>query len=381
MIALRGCKLRRAGLAALMLPALATGLAAAGMAQPAPAVPPYMLRYDIESAPQTLATLRRLGCEEAEPASCPLHERYFAMFAAAASGDPAKQAALAARILGRPRLDDDTLRTALGWFGRAAETGHAEAAGHYVWLRAHHSLAPLADEARIARQLQQQAGADTRATHVLSSMYLYGYGVPADAAESLRLLERAALTGDVLARDEMLDRLLTGALGQAADPPGAIVFLKRVAATGDRWAMDRLASLLLEGPQALRDVAEGYRWAMRAACVSVEASGFDPSGQGLPWERLAVLFENGMTQDGAVVIAPDLVQAHMWALIAYAPLEAGEGAHVQPRRLQLVHAMLTRIETRMTPAQIDEGRRRAAAWQPMTAAEALQEPFDLPRRQ
>src|SRR5262245_66320400 len=76
-----------------------------------PAVAPYTLRYDVESAEETLASLRRLGCEDASwELTCPLEERHYRLFAAAASGDARHQMELAAEMLYGDFIDRETVR-------------------------------------------------------------------------------------------------------------------------------------------------------------------------------------------------------------------------------------------------------------------------------
>jgi len=315
-------------------------------------------RYDVDHAPATLKDLQsRCGLIKVLTA-CPLPADDMRLLERAVHGDRLAQHLLASRLAsGNGFPGGNGARSAIGWFGRSAEQGNPEAALRYNDLRTD-GLEPAADEARIAAGLQKSAHAGSAVARIaLSEMMLYGRGVTRDVAGSMQLLRQAADSGDMRARQRLERRLLVGAPGVPPDRAGVIEMHRRAAAGGDPQAMATLGRMLLDGTGNAFDPADGYRWLMRAAHLA-HASAL---------ERVIRLFDEGLVRDSRTIVAPDPVQAYMWILIAARRPETQAPSSTQAR-----------LQGAMSSADLAEARRRAAAWRPMTAAEALAAAFDLP---
>ena len=150
--------------------------------------------------------------------------------------------------------------------------------------------------------------------------------------------------------------------------------LRQRALGGDVNAMLPLARLLLSGPPLLRDIAEGYRWMMRAAYV--EEWGCDDVRicSGDARQAATRMFIEGVVLEGRYEIHPDPVQAYMWAAIVLKPWRRRE------RLLYPLNDIKRDLERTMSRAQVEEAERLVQAWRPMSPQEALQNPFPLPVR-
>ncbi|HEX2892002.1 hypothetical protein [Vineibacter terrae] len=158
------------------------------------------------------------------------------------------------------------------------------------------------------------------------------------------------------------------ALAQGRPVPGAML---PQAQAGDVDAMMVVASDYLRDPYG--DHAEGYRWMMRAAAC--DGPGCIASPDMLHSARLSAassLFY-GVQHATRYVVLPDMMQVYVWMTIAQSAWSTrGEKPDYS------LNFYKREAAARMTPAQIAEAGRRAAAWRPMSLEAVLRTPFDPP---
>jgi TPR repeat protein len=165
-----------------------------------------------------------------------------------------------------------------------------------------------------------------------------------DYATALGIIRPLAERGDAVAQYELGDMYYVGTgVPQAAAE--AAKWYQRAALQGLPAAQHMLALSYEYGTGVVTNPAEGLKWLRRAA----------DQGYGASQHRLAEMYEspsrfsgNGPYQG----IGQDYVEAHKWFNLSAA---SGEPGGERDR---------TELEKKMTPAQIDEAQRRAAAWRP-----------------
>ncbi|TPW06678.1 MAG: Sel1 repeat-containing protein [bacterium] len=178
------------------------------------------------------------------------------------------------------------------------------------------------------------AAGDADAQSWLGMMYLSGQGLPQDDFEALRWFRLAAAQGDLdgivgiadlhrrgqsVERDEAeADRLYRLAAEQGHAGSQAIV--------GGKYEMG------FGVPQDYVEAARWYRLAAEQGHIGAQAG-------------LAIFYENGTG------VERDEVEAYKWFLIA-----ASIGGY-------MLAGLPDEIAAKLTPEQLAEGRRRAAAWQ------------------
>ena len=259
------------------------------------------------------------------------------------------------------------------WLGKSAEQGNAPAATELV-RRQRYGLDVDADWDKIAAALNARAKQGgpfaPSAMRALGPMYILGRGVGRDAAEGVRLLQAAADAGDDGAMEDLMDIYAQGRPGIPIDRKEQLRWVVRLAEKGHPDMMTLAGRLMLNpsivamfnglSPTAVaqpdRNVAEGYRWLMRGALTGY------PGSQ----SELAQLFENGMSVDGAEIVSPDLVSADVWYR-----LSAKDPIFASPRNR-------ASLEFKMTSAEITEAKKRADAFKPISFAEAMARPIELP---
>ena len=148
---------------------------------------------------------------------------------------------------------------------------------------------------------------------------LDGDGVPANAADGARWLERAAQQGQAVAQYRLGAAYERGQ-GVAANPATAIHWYQLAANQGNRKAMHNLAVAYASGAAGKKDMAEAARWFAKAADLGLADSQFN----------LAVLYERG---DG---VPQSLLDAYKWYAIA-----AGAGDTESKTRLGVLTTQLS----------------------------------------
>ena len=307
--------------------------------------------YAPENAAHTVDALRR-RC--AIPFLCPIDK--YQLLSDAVAGDREAQYQLGAVLERGDGLPRDQ-RGATGWYGRAAEQGHAKAA-LALNRRRHDGAAIEADEAKIVVALGVEIDkGNTDAMRALADMRIYGRGAPRDPEAALALLRRAATAGDSDAEIDLANLYLIGAPGVPQNRGEGLRWMTEASNHGNIDAMHQLGYLYTHiSDSALRNPAEGYRWLMRAALLDDFAAE----------EDLSVLLNEGAMTGAQAVIAPDPVSADMWLrLAARSPFHDNSSIRY-------------RIESKMTSVQLDEAKKRAAGWKPHPLAEVLAMKIDPP---
>jgi TPR repeat protein len=330
-------------------------------------------------------TLSRLQLQCRIAMFCPYSDEVWSEFGEAMNGRPESQLMLGVFLM----TGDKVVRDEPGgvqWIGVAAEAGFGRAGIELNRLR-RNGTAMNVDEARIAAGLQAKGAGDPEAMRALAGMYVDGRGVARDPVQAVALLNRASKASSAGADEDLASLMLDGAPGLPPDRDAALEALTRASQRGDTRAMITLSHQLQDPHQGTRpQPAEAYRWLMRAAMLG------DPDAQA----ALSQLFLRGIDNAGGavgpvvgnpavmavlaritqgvphpaaatpqheVVVAPDLVTADKWLLVAEkSPWhdESGERAVLEPN---------------LTTAQLAEAREQAAQWHKLSLAEVMKLDF------
>ncbi len=160
-----------------------------------------------------------------------------------------------------------------------------------------------------------------------------------DYATALRIIRPLAERGDAAAQYELGELYYSG-LGVPQVGAEAVKWYRRAALQGHPAAQHMLALSYEYGTGVARNMAESLKWLRRAA----------EQGYAYSQYRLGQMYES--PGRFGVTLAQDLIEAHKWYNLSAA---GGDPAGERAR---------TELETKMTPAQIDEAQRRAGAWKP-----------------
>jgi uncharacterized protein len=197
-----------------------------------------------------------------------------------------------------------------------------------VWLAL--PLAPcFADSPSFAETRANAEQGDAKAQYKLGLMYQEGEGVPKNYAEAVKWYRKAAAQGDADARSKLA---LWYALGHGNDAD-TLEWLRKSAEQGDADAQYNLGNKYLGGEGVPKNYAEAVEWYTKAAEQS---------------------YAKVQDQLGYVYAGEprDHVQAYMWLSLA-----AAKGD-------EYAKNLLNSIEPHMTPDEIAEAQKRAAAWKP-----------------
>jgi localization factor PodJL len=149
------------------------------------------------------------------------------------------------------------------------------------------------------RVMQLANGGNATAQTIIGLKELDGDGVPANAADAAKWLERAAEQGQAVAQYR-LGAVYERGQGVTANPATATHWYQLAANQGNRKAMHNLAVAFASGAAGKKDMAEAARWFAKAAALGLADSQFN----------LAVLYERG---DG---VPQSLLDAYKWYAIA-----------------------------------------------------------------
>jgi len=162
-----------------------------------------------------------------------------------------------------------------------------------------------------------------------------------DYATALGIIRPLAERGNAVAQNELGDMYYEGR-GVPQAEAEAVKWYQRAALQGLPAAQHMLALSYEYGTGVVRNDAEALKWLRRAA----------EQGYGASQHRLGEMYEKPWRWGGKIGITQDYVEAHKWFNLSAASGEPG-GAMARAE-----------LERQMTPAQIDEAQRRAAAWKP-----------------
>jgi uncharacterized protein len=212
------------------------------------------------------------------------------------------------------------------------------------------------------------------ADSMLGMAYQQGWGVPRDLNESLKWIRKAADLGDPSAQTE-LGWIYANGIGVQRDLREAVRWYRKSAEQGDPHGAYGLGVRYLTGQGVSKDYAEAEKWFRVAAdgghgdaaynlallCLGSfpGQAGQADNAQAAKYFRMAAnqgigdgqCYLGKLYADGRGLMKDD-VSAYQWMLLA-----SQNGAE------QCMQALKT-IETEMKPEQVDEAKRRAAAWKP-----------------
>ncbi len=176
----------------------------------------------------------------------------------------------------------------------------------------------------------------------LGVLYQKGLGVPQDYALAAYWYRKA----DGVTSWYDLAQLYANGLGVKQDYAQAAALYLKGADQGDAPSELRLAVLYFQGQGVPQDDRQGVDWCRKSA----------DQGYAQAQSLLGLLYAQGRG------VLQDYVQAHMWLNLAASHFDTSE---TQTRDITIQQRDL--ITAKMTPDQIAEAQRRAAAWVPALA--------------
>ncbi|HEY5911642.1 MAG TPA: tetratricopeptide repeat protein [Verrucomicrobiae bacterium] len=188
---------------------------------------------------------------------------------------------------------------------------------------------------QLARLKTEAKRGDPEAQYKLGMYYHEGADIAPDYPAAASWFSKAAAQGYAPAQFAFGEMNLN-AEGMLPDEMEAAKWIRKAANQGYAPAQDELATLFSNGVGVMQDDAEAVKWATKAA------------DQGSPDAQyhLGCLLSSNVSANSAV----DAVAACMWLSLA-----AAEG-HKEGEDL------LETLKTRLSPAQIDEVKRRVLQW-------------------
>lgn len=184
------------------------------------------------------------------------------------------------------------------------------------------------------------------AQYNLGVTYLLGLGMPSEPVVGAQWLRQAADQGHPQAQFN-LGRLYVDGLGVPKDAAIAADWYRKAADQGISRAQYNLGSLYSQGRGVTQSYAEAARWHRLAANQGIPEAQFD----------LGVAYARG---EGMPL---NLVDGLMWFEIALRFAAAAE----RPIREDVERAR-DLVAARLTPAEIEEAKRRAREWRPSIPA-------------
>jgi len=222
------------------------------------------------------------------------------------------------------------------WYRFAAEQGDAN--GQAMLAELSYKGKEYAEAAKWYRLAAEQGDADARAK--LAGMYLRGEGVPRNYAEAAKWYRLAAEQGNTNAQG-LLGSMYVAGQGVPQNYAEAIKWLHLPAEKGGVNAQAILAELYYKG----KDYTQALKWYHLAA----------EQGNAGAQHNLGALYYSGKG------VPQNYIAAYMWFSLA-----AAQGDQDAPRIRNEIAGM-------MTPAELAEAQKQAAAWRPKKINAALAE--------
>lgn len=201
-----------------------------------------------------------------------------------------------------------------------------------LWPAASHAQIPIALEDLTARA---QSG-DAKAQFSLGQAYLQGEGVPKDINLALEWYRKAADQNYADAEND-LAALYAKGVGVTKDFAQALHWYRRAADHGSKTAQSALGSAYLYGYGVPKNAEASAKWYLMAA----------RRGHTDSQHNLADMYRLG---EG---VGKDYIEAYKWWAIA------AKGGNALSRGNR------DRIATMLTPAQLEEGKKRVDAFNPL----------------
>lgn len=230
---------------------------------------------------------------------------------------------------------------------------------------------------------------DASAQFTLALMYHDGKGAPQNLPQAYAWVRKAANQGNPDAENLIGDMYAIGQ-GVAANKAAAFSWTRKAAEQGNAIAQYRLGIAYVDGKGTTQDDARAVTWFRKAAVqgnsdaqfwlgLSYDQAAGVPQdyAAALSWYRKSAERGNALGQYALGVmyfkghgVAQDLVQAHQWFELSAA----------QESDLRVdAGAMLAKIATQITPAQIAQAQKQAHDWKPKRA-EASTEANQTPQK-
>jgi S1-C subfamily serine protease len=191
-------------------------------------------------------------------------------------------------------------------------------------------LAADAQLSPIGELSAKAAQGDAEAQFQLGMKYRNGDGVPKNYADALKWLQKAAEQGNAKAQSEF-GLMHEEGLGTAVNYPEAVKWYRKSAEQGCAFGLNNLGVMLDHGRGTAQDIGESSRLFRKAAELGMTMAQRNIGN--------ALAIGRGVKQD--------YVEAYMWLRLA--ALQGIPAARDQIRDISL----------RMTPAEIEDARRRA----------------------
>ena len=207
----------------------------------------------------------------------------------------------------------------------------------------------LAQDARYISKLHKAAKkGDVAAQYKLGSAYADAYRVDRDYDQAIEWLTKAGDQGHSKAQ-LFLGRMLYSGVNVDRDPARAADWFEKAARNGDPEAQSLIGNLYNNGEGRPQDFEKAVYWYRMAA----------EQGDAKAQYNLGVLCHNG---EG---VERDLVEAFKWISLAAAdpPVE-------YPREYGWAR---DNMEKSLSQEELDEARRRAAAWRPKSWEKLIEE--------
>lgn len=170
-----------------------------------------------------------------------------------------------------------------------------------------------------------------QAQTLLGEMYLKGRGVEQNEEEGARWMIKAAQQGSMEAQSQTAELYFKG-IGVTQSFKEAAKWYRKAAERGNVDAQSMMSMLYSNGQGVVQDFSKAGLWAKKAATQG------DPKAQTI----LGILYSTGQG------VPKDLSESYKWLTLAHA---AGNAA-AQPE--------LARLETQMTPEQVQQARDNAS---------------------
>jgi uncharacterized protein len=256
-------------------------------------------------------------------------------------------------------------KEAVKWYTKAAEQGLPRAQYRlvYMYCKDKDFTGDSNEMVKCLKKFADQGLASAQCG--LGSMYDYGKGVPQDYKEAVKWFTKAAEQGDTLAQYS-LGLMYVNGKGVPQDYKEAFKWITKAAEQGNAGAQYDLGVMYENGEGVPQDYKEAVKWYTKAAEQGEAFAQYKLGilyyqGQGVPqdYKEAVKCFTKAAEQGDAMAqhnlgvmyykgqgAAKDYVEAYKWAFIA--GLNGRDVAGLK-------HALFAE----MTPAQIDEGQKRA----------------------
>jgi TPR repeat protein len=274
-------------------------------------------------------------------------------------------------VMARRYFDGDAVKQsdaeAVKWISRAAVAGNDD--GQFLLAAGQMTeAANVKKDYASALQWARKgvARGDMKAQYIFYTAYFYGRGVKQDKAEALKWLQKSADQGFFAAVYELAEMYKRGEIVNQDDAK-AFKLYRKAAAEGDVYGQYMTGEMYFEGRGVKQDKTAGLEWFHKVAdqgdagaqmslgWICYKGKNYT---QAFKWFYKAVdqgdasaFAAIGEMYDEGKGVRQDNIEAYKWGLLAVA-------------RNANYKNYLDLFAAKMTPMQIVEAKKRAAAWKP-----------------